>query len=750
MLVFYCVLGHNNGIYYGDLTMEMRASDLSARLLATENLAVVRARTRTASFDIKSRVLTLPMWKEMTPEIEDMLIGHEVGHALYTGEEYIKPIQENRKLMGYMNIIEDVRIEKLIKRKYPGLRKRMNEGYKQLNDRDFFGVKTVQNFDDLLLIDRINLYFKVGFQCGVKFTQDEKNFVNRAERCETIDEVIQLAQEIYAYSKEQAEQRKQQRQAAGEDVEEDDEDPITGDFDLDMDGDWDQEEGDDDQDLNPFTQRGSNKHDDTKPDEEEDLQAKTDRAFQQKLEDLADDSTEYHYWKFDDQFFESPIVGYKKILAETNSPEQWNDDQLVIQGYDHNTHYMSIAEKNEYYTKKMSEFDTFKTDSLRTVNYLVKEFEMKKSAQLYKRAQISKVGSLDMRKIYAYKLQDDLFKRVTTLPQGKNHGMIMLVDWSGSMDGVLEDTLKQVINLAMFCQRIQVPYRVFAFTSQYEDDQTYEVRAERYEKYKQWLETRGDMDGVLNNARGFNLLEFFNNKMSQAEFTQMSKRLLDYRFRWNKGYSTGGTPLNEALAWVYLNLGEFIKNNNIEKTTFITLTDGEGGSLQGAGRGGYLDDTRTEVVNGQYKRVKQRHFIRDDVTQKTYEIRRDSTVQQDAILRMIKDRYNVRTVGFYICRNHRRDLGSVVRANIPDYNGNVDSLIESWRKSFRTDNFASVLNTGRDELFLIPQTSTKIVEGELEVNSEANAKSIAKNFGKFLNVKKTSRILLNRFVALVA
>ena len=101
--------------------MEMRASDLSARLLATENLSVIRARTRTASFDIKSRVLTLPMWKEMTPEIEDMLIGHEVGHALYTGEEYIKPIQENRKLMGYMNIIEDVRIEKLIKRKYPGL-----------------------------------------------------------------------------------------------------------------------------------------------------------------------------------------------------------------------------------------------------------------------------------------------------------------------------------------------------------------------------------------------------------------------------------------------------------------------------------------------------------------------------------------------------------------------------------------------------------------------------------------------------
>jgi hypothetical protein len=238
--------------------------------------------------------------------------------------------------------------------------------------------------------------------------------------------------------------------------------------------------------------------------------------------------------------------------------------------------------------------------------------------------------------------------------------------------------------------------------------------------------------------------------MTTSEFNNMSKRILDYRFRWNKGYSTGGTPLNEALSWCYLNLGEFIKSNGIEKTTFITLTDGEGGSLQAANRGTYLDETRTEVVDGKYQRIKQRQFIRDEATQKTYEIRRDSTVQTEAILRMIKDRYNVSTVGFYICRNHRRDLHSVIRANIPDYNGSQELLIDEWRKAFRQDNFASVKNTGRDELFLIPQTATKIEEGELDVKADAKAAAIAKNFSKYLNVKKTSRVLLNRFVALVA
>ena len=739
--------------------MNMQASDLSARLLATENLSVIRARTRTASFDIKSRILTLPMWKEMTPEIEDMLIGHEVGHALYTTEEYTAPIMENRKLMGYMNIIEDVRIEKLIKRKYPGLRKRMNDGYKQLNDRDFFGVKSVQNFDDVLLIDRINLYFKVGFQCGVKFNAEEKQFVNRAERCETIDEVIQLAQDIYAYSKQQAEERKQRMQEQGLDEEEkedlDDMDPIyADDWDPELDDDFDQEDADDD--LNPMDNKPSMQNDEQSQDE--DLESKTERAFKNRLEDLADESTEYNYWKFDTDTFDKheTVVGYKKILNETKSAAAWDDDAEV---YDSRTRWMSEEEKQAYYANFSKQYEQFKTETSRTVNYLVKEFEMKKSAQLYKRAQVSKIGSLDMRKVYAYKLKDDLFKRVTTLPQGKNHGMIMLVDWSGSMNDVLTDTIKQVINLAQFCNRVQIPYRVFAFTTQYSDalNNTYlnlsgEELTKVREAKRQWYENKQNRQGnyIDCTMETFHLLELFSSKMSLVEFNEMSKRLVDYRFLWNKGYDTGGTPLNESLVWVYQHLGEFVKSNNIEKTTFITLTDGEGSSFRtNYGMRG-LDESRNEVVDGIYKRIKQKHFIKDEVTQKTYEITRDSTVQSDVLLRMIKDRYNVSMIGFHICRNHKRDLDSVIRANIPNYNGNSYMLIENWRKEFRANNFASIKNTGRDELFIIPQSSTKIVEGDLDIDADANAKSIAKNFGKYLNVKKTSRILLNRFVALVA
>jgi hypothetical protein len=724
--------------------MEMKATDLSARLLATENLTVVRGRVRTASFDIVSRVLTLPMWKDMTPEIEDMLIGHEVGHALYTGEKYIEPLKENPKMMSYMNIIEDVRIEKLIKRKYPGLRKRMNEGYKQLNDRDFFGIKSVPNLNNLLLIDKINLYFKAGFQCGVEFNADEKVFVNRAERTETIEDVITLANDIYAFSKEQAEQRKQRMKAQNpqEEDDEDDLDSITDEFFEEIDDEFDE----DFQKLDTKKEMSTPKKNDEVKDEE--LESMTERSFADKLEDLADDSTEYIYWKFNPVQRDNVIVDYKKILSETNPNDVLDEEQ---RDRDYRLRHLSDEEYEKHIDKGAREFETFKTESMRTVNYLVKEFEMRKSAKMYKRAQISKIGSLDMRKVYAYKLQDDLFKRVTTVPQGKNHGMIMLVDWSGSMGDVIQDTLKQVINLAMFCNRVQIPYRVLAFTSDYVDKSvSYETQRQlsmvRREKMQKLI---GSGEPYLDSADGFNLLELFSSKMTTSEFNTMAKRVLDFRFFTNPGYALSGTPLNEALIWVYNNIGTYIKQNQIEKMTFITLTDGDGSTIGTLTRH-HLDDHRTEIVNNQYKRIRTKHFIRDEVTQKTYEFGRYSAMQANTVLRMIKDRYDISVVGFHICSTRRGDLIQFLGSALHDFKGDTDAVIETWRRDFKVNGFASVLNTGRDELFLIPQSSTKIVEGELEVDADANAKSIAKNFSKYLNVKKTSRVLLNRFVGLVA
>ena len=101
-------------------------------------------------------------------------------------------------------------------------------------------------------------------------------------------------------------------------------------------------------------------------------------------------------------------------------------------------------------------------EAQKSVNYLVKQFEMKKSADEYRRAAVSKTGVINTNTLYKYKLTDDIFKKVTTVPEGKNHGLVLHLDWSGSMQYGLLDTL-QTMNLIWFCQHKF--HSVYAFQS---------------------------------------------------------------------------------------------------------------------------------------------------------------------------------------------------------------------------------------------------------------------------------------------
>ena len=85
--------------------------------MATENITVLRQKVRTASFDLKSRTLRLPTLIGMTAVEETVMEFHEVGHALFTGEEYFDLIkkQEKKHFSSYMNILEDGRIERMSK-----------------------------------------------------------------------------------------------------------------------------------------------------------------------------------------------------------------------------------------------------------------------------------------------------------------------------------------------------------------------------------------------------------------------------------------------------------------------------------------------------------------------------------------------------------------------------------------------------------------------------------------------------------
>ena len=142
-----------------------------AKLLATENLTVEHRKVSTACFDVDKRLLILPIWKTASNTVYDLLVGHEVGHALYTPNDPFGDAPQ-----AFVNVIEDARIERLMKETYPGLRKSFFDGYKELWNDDFFGVKH-ENLEDLPLIDRINLYFKGNR--SMPFEEDENIWVEK-------------------------------------------------------------------------------------------------------------------------------------------------------------------------------------------------------------------------------------------------------------------------------------------------------------------------------------------------------------------------------------------------------------------------------------------------------------------------------------------------------------------------------------------------------------------------------------------
>lgn len=691
------------------MNIQSQSQDRLAKLLATENITIVRGNVHTASFDIKNRTLILPRWKEMTPEVEEMLMLHEVGHALYTTvDSYSTVFDEKKYLKDYANVIEDVRIERKMKERYPGSRKSFNAGYKQLCDRDFFSIKN-RDLGELLLIDRINLYYKAGFNCGVKFTEVEHHFVRKADKCETVEDVLALAQEIYDFSK--ASQSEDMSEIVKKIRQEQDDEDAEYEF-SNSDDDFEQDES---EELDDEYEYNRPIHDVSKykePEEDITLEPETMKAFDKKLQQLADDKLRVQYYEpaFENTYKYENIIPYRTVLSELQ--RDW-DNKIRLQ--------------------------QFKAATTPVVNYLIKEFEMKKSATAYKRAKVAKLGTLDSKKLYAYKLKDDLFRQVLKVQEGKKHGMIFLLDWSGSMSNCIEETVEQVVNLAMFCQRIQIPYQVFAFTDGYHD---------RYEYDTVDANPKFNPKGLSSNNR-FNLIEFFNHKMTNVEFNKMIGHMLNTPWGRNK-YGLNGTPLNEALLFMTDYVGKFIRDNQVEKMSFITLTDGEGTPLY-SGSSRIVNGLTYDESASTYTKINKKCILQDPMTKRDYDLSNESNEQTSMLLNIIRDRWNVKTIGFFLMASTYREAQSFIKHNMSLESNQKLAMSEKIVQELRKNKFHILENVpGRDEFYLLNKNVKVDNNSELGVDDSMNSGQLARQLTKVFNNKKTSRVVLSRFIEQVS
>jgi len=687
------------------------SKSILAKLMATEDLIVEQRNVSTAFFDVQNRILTVPVLdKNISSQLYDLFMGHEVGHALYTPLDGLKKGKEEKINMSVLNIVEDSRIERKIKYKYPGLKNSFVKAYQELLEKDFFET-TGKDLNTYNFIDRVNLHCKAGAQLAIKFNETERELLNLVEETETFDEVLEVTKKIVDYMKLEQEERKKEKETGSDEEGPSDE---SGDFeesDIEdgfiekEDGDLkDQSEEDSEETEKKASSSSSNKDDkQSDKDDEEEIRSKTDDAYRKNEYQLFDSGdTEIVYVNIPEFKVENNIFDYKDVY------KRYEEEKLGL---------------------AKSDFDSFRRDSNKVVSYLVKEFEMRKNADQLKRASTAKTGDLNMKRIFSYQFNEDIFKKITVMPGGKSHGLVMFVDWSGSMARHLLNTIKQLLNLVMFCKKVNIPFEVYSFV-------------ENTSKESRFISKKNEF--VIND---FGIVNILSSRMTAKEFSFAGAALL-YMSGTRYGHvrtpywlSLSGTPLNETIIAAMEIVPYFQKKYKLQIVNTIFLTDGDGHTLntfktEGGSPYGNLHYTS-------YGKKRPRVIIRDPKTknQEEYDSNARHSEQTTALIKLMKARTKTNVIGFYIA--HGRDYRAKVDHFIP-----VSKLEE--REKAKKDRYCVVTNAGFDDYYLLRSESMNTDDdNELIVKENATTRGIVSAFNKYTGNRVGNRVILNRFVNLI-
>ena len=796
-----------------------------AKLLATENITVEHRNIETAMFDVSNRVLILPTWEDMSESVYDMLVGHEVGHALFTPsdvstlEEVINSIDENYpgRIKTLLNIVEDARIEKKMKRKFPGLRRDFHQGYREFIDEERFG--DLSDPDGLFFIDKLNIQFKAGpLAPKFSFTPHEEDFISRISDVETFDGVVDIVRDLYEYvgstvpenlnddieweinSDEKSSGWEQEGASEGQDTEPGNENPQEDISNNDLSGDY----GDDTRDPSG---------DDQSTEEvtcKEGGRSYSDNPYVSVTQEAMDD-----YIK--ESYDSTSLADLTLTIPQFDSSRYIEDYKSVLEGLEDHFNGGGLY-SDKWFVRKMMESDItsevfhsylvkgyrdWKGGINASVNYMAKEFEMQKAADQYARASVNKTGTLNTNKIHEYKYNEDLFRRITILPDGKDHAMIMLVDWSGSMDRSITATIQQVMTLVLFCRKVNIPFEVYCFSdspSAYRDVIRPLKSGDYIEKdiFIDYFVMRNMFSSRMNTKELDKALTYFyaisigfsHNQNPYRQYIEEDH--MSWGFQRNlipHGWGLGGTPLNDSLIALRDYIERYRKENIRTILNVVVLTDGDSAtssnfvthdaeasdasSLINPGYVQYTDDKDqaqyyedklsvedVKLMHYSHNRINLR--IKDTYTNNVEYVtqlsergkwvsnwyRSEHTNVTNTLIRSFTHIPRVNMIGFFIA-NSRYDAKNAVGTHLcrpsDDYEKHGELL-----KKFKKDKYlVSEDHDGYDIFFVISaeKSDLELETGGLSDDLVGESKrKLTTAFKKKSKAKLQSRVLLNKFI----
>jgi hypothetical protein len=735
-----------------------------AKLLATENIKIEHQNAPTASFNLKTRTLTCPIWKDMTGQMYDLLLGHEVSHALETPEQgwHNAVCTKGVNYRHFLNVVEDARIEKKIKRRYPGIRRSFIGAYKQLLDENFFGIKD-KDLDDLFFIDRINVYCKAGVSSGITFNNaEEKRLLKLVEDAETWNDVLYATEQIWEYSKQEQQQEMPAYVKTATWMQADDQSDsefkyIDNHFDDEFDEEFDSGESEGDADFDEFdneaeSEEGGNSGD-TESNQEEDGSENddsSDDALPAKGIDGDKDTL-----TFGEPVCETDITfreNEKKLLSDKvqrvsyiNIPKLIKKD-LIKDAKSINTFMTNFFEAEKY---KMNElYNSFKSKNDKYIGLLVKEFEMRKAAKAHSRSKLSDTGDININKLSSYQFDDEIFRKAMIVPKGKSHGLFLLLDMSGSMGDSMSGSIEQILVLTAFCKKVNIPFQVFGFSSG-------QVPDDCFEKV---------VDGLT--MRDFKLIEFINSKMKTTEYNTAIKNLCGLAHLYTNRYAhhvphqlkLGRTPLIESMVTLQPLIKQFKKQNNLDIVNMVIVHDGD------------ADTIDTYSTPGQYfKRINnlytERFVLRDLHEKLDFPIEYDEDIGLSESMRQSIFKWFVQTTGtklfgFFITNPSSSSISTAVRNRYVDVKVGIPKF-ENYSQEYtyyntvaeklKKERWLHSKNYGYESFFLIVGGKNLQIENEeLVVTGKVSKKTLFTALRRLTKNKVTNRVLVSKFIEGIA
>jgi len=418
---------------------------------------------------------------------------------------------------------------------------------------------------------------------------------------------------------------------------------------------------------------------------------------------------------------------------------------------------------SEYYThiNKNDLLNTFKRKNERFVSLLAKEFEMKKAASCYAKAKTSNTGDIDVSKLYKYKFDDAIFKKMMRIPKGKSHGLILLLDKSGSMSNNMKGSIEQILVLAMFCRKVNIPFSVYGFgnnTTGYCIDKDTDSINENdgFFKHKE-----GDI--IMNSVF---LREYINSKMSNVEFNNSLKNMICLMNGFSKAYryttdypaseALSNTPLTEAIVATEAITQEFRKVNNLDIVNLVIVHDGDADGLYHYNTG--LDDDGSSLC-GRFSTSYCNVLLRDNKIH--FENKLENNTLNTSVLNWYKQKTGANVFGFFITDDSASSMNGAICNNffMENETKNIYEKYENYHerkevagiltKKLKKEKFLLSKKPGFKNFFIVPGgNNLQINDGELEIDEtkKITATKLTNAFLKYNKKRQVNRILVSKFI----